>query len=83
MMKDSYKLDVWYPKINKWINSSAVGNSEFKIKHAIKIEDFFVGEMQEGEKKSKYVFWCVIFYNDLIFPSVASRSITIAVFLSA
>ena len=56
MMKDSYKLDAWYPKINKWINSSAVGNWEFKIKHAIKIEDFFVGEMQEGEEKVNMYF---------------------------
>ena len=50
-MKDSFKLDNLYSKIIESLNSSVVDNSEFKIKHAIKIEDLFIGEIQEREKK--------------------------------
>ena len=51
MMKDSYKLDDWYPKINESLNSTIVDDSEFKIKRAIEIQDLFIGKIQEKEKK--------------------------------
>lgn len=42
--------DNFYPKYNESLNSLVANNSEFKIKHTNKIQDFFIGKIWGREK---------------------------------
>ena len=54
-MKDSCKLDYFYPKINESLNSSGVISSIFKIKRANNVKDFFIGEISNRDKVNNYI----------------------------
>ena len=45
--------DNFYLKYNESLNSLVANNSEFKIKHTNKIQDFFIGKIIIGYKYKK------------------------------
>ena len=44
-----------YLKLNEPQNRSEVKNLEFKVKHASEMQDFFIGDIRQREKKVKVI----------------------------